>query len=503
MRGSVQLTFNEFIDDLGFDGLFINVAGQERYVRFIDSNRIYTTPINIGEVCEIDLGASDLPIPSSRIVVYRVDYTTDDVAGDNGIKETYIGENIASSGSTVFSFTATTRPDAYAFEYRVECYTDGCFPNNNAGFNNIVFNIKVQPDDKVIVAGNFISYSGTPVQYLCRLNPNGSLDTTFYYTPTTNGYVSDILLLPDGSMIIKTGDFRLRKIKSDGSVDTSFNIGSYNVQIGIDEELSALLPDGKILFVGYFPFYTSAGQTSTKYGIVRLNPNGTIDNTFNQFGVGFTPNVGIRDVVVQPDGKILLAGENLTNYNGVSLGRPGLIRLNPDGSLDTTFILNTSTNVIGIECELQSDGKILFYNDLGGYNGNATRRLVRLNPDGSLDGTFPNTALSIGVSPSRRFSDIVVDNLDRIYLLGTDLIYSGTSVPSLIRLTPNGTVDSSFSDGFGFLTPFIAFPGVPLDMELNNAGSIYVGGDFVFYFNNTTISVDIMKIRNNGTPFLC
>jgi uncharacterized delta-60 repeat protein len=209
--------------------------------------------------------------------------------------------------------------------------------------------------------------------------------------------------------------------------------------------------------------------------------------------------------VVQPDGKILLAGSTMNSYNGVSLLSPGIIRLNPDGSLDTSFIRNTSIGVAGTECELQSDGKILFFNEFGGgYNGDTTKRLVRLNPDGSLDSSFPNNALTLGSTPvGVRVFDIVVDNLDRIYLLGVGLIYSGTSVPALIRLNSNGTVDSSFSDGVGFGTLTIGFPGQPFDMEINDAGSIYAVGTFLYYFDINSLGVNIMKIRNNGRPFVC
>ena len=505
MRGSVQLTFDEFVDDLGFDGLFINVAGQERYVRFIDNNRIYTTPINTGEVCEITLLASDLPIPSSRIVVYRVDYTTDDVDGDNGIKTTYIGENVASSGGTIFNFTATNRPDAYAYEYRVECYTDGPFPNNNNGFSNTVYDVEAQPDGKILCSGAFTGYTATQVKNICRLNSNGTLDTTFNYTSPFTGATSigDMKLLPDGDIIARIEGFRLGKIKSNGVLDTTFNIGSFNVLIAIEEEVIDIQSDGKILFAGGFTTYTSAGQTTTKRAIVRLNPNGTIDNTFNQFGTGFTNSVGttfVRDIVIQPDGKILLAGESFDFYNGVALNRCGLIRLNPDGSLDTTFIRNTSTNVSGYEIELFSNDKILFYNVAGGFDGDLNKKLVRLNSDGSLDTTFPNTALTYGTTPG--IWDMLVDNLDRTIISGSYLSYSGVSIPSIFRINYNGTVDSTFSDGSGFLVLTPPYIGQPYAITRTNSGSIYAGGVFIGYYGFTFLSRNIMKIRPNGTPFL-
>jgi uncharacterized delta-60 repeat protein len=196
-----------------------------------------------------------------------------------------------------------------------------------------------------------------------------------------------------------------------------------------------------------------------------------------------------------------LAGEAFDFYNGVALNKCGLIRLNPDGSLDTSFIRNTSTNVAGYEIELFSDGKILFYNIAGGFNGDSNKKLVRLNSDGSLDTTFPNTALTYGTSPG--ITDMLVDNLDRTIISGAYLSYSSVSIPSIFRINYNGTVDSTFSDGVGFGTITLGILGTPYAITRTNSGSIYAGGSFIFYFNQTNISRNIMKMRHNGRPFLC
>jgi uncharacterized delta-60 repeat protein len=503
MRGSVLLTFDEAINDLGFDGVTINVAGQERYVRFIDSSRIYTTPINTGEVCSITLSATASPQLSSRILVNRIDYTTDDVSGDNGVKETYIGENIAVSGGTSYTFTATTRPDSYGFEYKIECYTDGCFPANT-GFNFEVYDSEIQPDGKIICGGVFTQYSGIVANNLCRLNVDGTLDTTFNYDqPVGTFNVGDIKLLSDGKILARISPLRLARINSDGSLDTTFNTVTFNSLVINDEEIIDVQSDGKILFGGAFDSCTSAGQTLSKAGIVRLNPNGTIDTTFNQSGTGFTTAAIVRDVCIQSDGKILLAGSSFVSYNGVTLNSPGLIRLNPDGSLDTTFTLNSSTSVTGYEVEILSDGKILFYNRSGGYNGNSLRRLVRLNSNGSLDTSFDSLALSGVTTSTPIVNDILVDNLDKTFILGDNLRYSGTSIPSLFKINYDGTRDTTFSDGSGFLNAIPISAGDPLDIELTKSGCLYAVGNFDVYYDSSFVSVNIVKIRPDGTPFLC
>jgi uncharacterized delta-60 repeat protein len=504
MRGSVQLTFDEFTDDLGFDGLFMGVgAYEDRYNRFIDCDRIYTTFVNTGELFEIELSVSPLFTISSRIVVYRIDYTTDDVNGDNGVKETYIGENVNPSGSTYYSFTATTRPDAYAFEYRVKCYTDGCFPAN-VGFNNEVIDSEIQPDGKILCSGLFTQYSGISVNNICRLNPDGTLDTTFNYTqpsePITG--VGDMKLLSDGKIITRISSYRIARINSNGSIDTSFNIGTLNNFFYPAEEVIAIQSDGKILVGGNFATYTSAGQTSTKKAIVRLNSDGTIDNTFNQFGTGFTANAEttrVENIKIQSDGKILLSGAFFYIYNGTLLNNPGLIRLNPDGSLDTSFIRNTSINVSITHLELFSDGKILFSNVFGGYNGNNNRKLVRLNSDGSLDTTFNSLALS----PPSVVQEMLIDETDRAYIGGIVIIYSGITMPSLFRINYDGTRDTTFNDGAGFTQNGSNTSYEIRDIELTESGCLYGVGKFTSYYSSGTALKNIVKIRPNGTPFVC
>jgi uncharacterized delta-60 repeat protein len=498
-KGSLILTTN---GPLEYNLIYVN--GIIVNIEYSEVTGLYTIPVNLNDVVDIILLTPNLPNYHSRVVVSRRDYTTDDVNGDYGIVDTYIGESIATSGSTSYTFTATTISNSYNFEYRVESYVDVCFPAGT-GFNATVYDCEIQPDNKVLCAGSFTqTVSGLSYNYICRLNFDGSLDTSFRYTgPAFSNIVGEIKLLPDGTILVRTG-FRLFKIKSDGSIDAGFFEGIFNFSRASEEEQIVILPDGKIFFVGAFTSYTSAGQTTTKRGIIRLNPNGTIDNTFNEFGSGFTNTIGITDVrgiCVQPDGKILLAGEGYNFYNGTTLNRPGLIRLNPDGTLDTSFILNTSTNVVGIEVDIYSNGKILFYNDFGGFNGDPNRKLVRLNSDGSLDNTFPNTAFTQG--STTRIFDILIDNLDRTYVAGLRLTYSGVSIPSLFRLTPTGTNDSTFSDGGGFLNAIPISTGTPYDIELTNSGCLYAVGDFDIYFNNPFISINIVKIRNNGQPFLC
>jgi uncharacterized delta-60 repeat protein len=136
--------------------------------------------------------------------------------------------------------------------------------------------------------------------------------------------------------------------------------------------------DGKILVGGSFTTYKGLTQNY----IVRLNTDGSLDSTFD-VGVGFDNQV--RAITIQPDGKILVGG-NFTTYKGLTQTR--IVRLNTDGSLDSTFDVGTGFNTLVLSLLTQSDGKILVGGNFSTYKGLTQNFIARLNIDGSLDSTF-------------------------------------------------------------------------------------------------------------------
>ena len=111
----------------------------------------------------------------------------------------------------------------------------------------------------------------------------------------------------------------------------------------------AIQSDGKILVGG--TFFTYNGVSANR--VIRLNSDGSVDNTFVT-GTGF--NNYVLSIVIQSDGKILVGG-GFTAYNGVSANR--IIRLNSDGSIDNTFVTGTGFDNYVYSIAIQSDGKIL------------------------------------------------------------------------------------------------------------------------------------------------
>lgn len=266
--------------------------------------------------------------------------------------------------------------------------------NVGAGFNAVVYTIVLQADGKILVGGDFTSYNGITQNSIIRLNTDGSTDTSFAMGSglTTSGgmaFVNTIAIQPDGKILVGgrftdyngTARQRIARLNTDGSIDTSFVIGS---GFNADVKTIALQSDGKILVGGSFKTYS---VNNVNY-IARLNTNGAIDSSFN-IGTGFggSPSGAVvQTIVVQPDDKILVGGY-FTTYKGATQNR--IVRLNTNGNVDTTFaVVGGVDNYFVNHIALQSDGKILLGGGFISYNGIARRCLARINANGSLDTSF-------------------------------------------------------------------------------------------------------------------
>ncbi len=129
-------------------------------------------------------------------------------------------------------------------------------------------------------------------------------------------------------------------------------------------------------------FVTANGSTRNR--VARFNVDGTLDTAFN-------PNVGITGdsaecVTLQADGKLIIGGE-FERVGGSS--RNNLARLNPNGTLDTSF--NPNVDGVVLSTSVQCDGRIIVGGNFTVVRGVSRRNLARLNPDGSLDGTFDSS----------------------------------------------------------------------------------------------------------------
>ncbi len=284
----------------------------------------------------------------------------------------------------------------------------------------------------------------------------GDLDPNFLEpNPTGTGPVGHVyagasVVQPDGKIIVGgtftsfTGQqrYKIVRLNADGSLDDAF--AKYMV---LDYGVSALalLPDGKILVGG--SFYTIGSSTPVNH-IIRLNSDGTRDTTFQSQIVVVTGTNATMVTVIVPlaDGDLLVGGR-FSSVGGVARGN--IARLNADGSLDAAWmdgVAETGTNGIVNAMLVQPDGMILISGQFTQVNNTPCGRLARLEPHGSLDNSFLYTA-----EPGANGMVLALAlQIDGKVLAGGDFTtMNGTARPYLARLNRNGTVDTSFQPEFG------------------------------------------------------
>jgi uncharacterized delta-60 repeat protein len=284
------------------------------------------------------------------------------------------------NGNTAANYIARFNPDGSL---------DTTFATTGTGFNGTIVTTALDSNGKILVGGSFTSYNGTPAEHLARLNADGSLDTTFVMAGTGLNYQVNTVVTDSSNRILIGGYFMvyngtttyfMTRLNSDGSLDLTFNEG-----IAFDNEVQQILvtSSGKIMLVGEFGHYNGVSAV----GVTRLNSDGTLDTTFNNGGAGV--NAAVWKMALDSSGRVIIGGD-FTTYDGVAVGH--VARLNTDGSLDTTFITGSGLNGSPYAVTVQSDGKLLIGGGFGTYNGATAVNLVRLNTDGSMDTTFATPA---------------------------------------------------------------------------------------------------------------
>ena len=238
--------------------------------------------------------------------------------------------------------------------------------NLNFGGDETAEAMALLPNGKILVAGR-TSVGQDAIVW--RLNPNGTFDSAFdgdgrRPIPSADfEHAYAIARQPNGRIVIGGGtaaDLRMvaYRLRAGGALDTSFNgTGRVTFDNTVIERLRglALQADGKIVVAGQ----TMTGANAIVY---RLNENGSFDMSFNGTGKRPIDSGGTEEaeaVVVQPDGRIVVAGHTTVGFNAA------VYRLNPSGSFDTTFDGDGAVGIDGGEVEgalalaLQPNGRIV------------------------------------------------------------------------------------------------------------------------------------------------
>lgn len=322
--------------------------------------------------------------------------------------------------------------------------------------NGYVEHVKVLPDQKILIAGNFTTIDGQSRLKIARLNANGSLDTTFdanwVYESISNlndRSIKALAVQPDGKIYI-SGSFssstntpdKILRLNPDGSPDQSLTTIPLIAGPDFGQFIRKIqpLPDGKFLACGYF----STANGNSRSNLARFNSDGSFDSTLTT-----QINNACYDVAVQPDGKYLVAG-GFTTVNGTA--RPGLVRFNTNDSIDTSFNAFGDYNQFNPDAylgiKLLNDGTMYAFH-YPSYSFNYPQfifdfGLIRLNADGSLKLNILTSA-----EPAK---DLEILPNGKIIVIG-DFFSAGTTDPQgdwFNRFTPDGRHDGSIRiDFFG------------------------------------------------------
>jgi uncharacterized delta-60 repeat protein len=293
----------------------------------------------------------------------------------------------------------------------------------------------------------------------------------------------------DGRIVVASptsGDFRLTRYLSDGTLDPGFGVGGLvTTPVGPGLDFSQGLTvqsDGKVVAVG--AAYNASGSNSD-FAVVRYNTDGTLDLSFGTGGMLVMPIGAFHDtawdVVQQPDGKLVVSGDSNDLVGSIFKSRVTLVRYASDGSLDATFgsggVVRTAIGTGNAQARalaLQPDGKLI----VGGA-ASLGELVARYNVDGSLDATFGAGGIAAG---------LIDGTIDSVALQPDGRIVANSRYLTfrVLRFDINGALDSVFGSGGVVATP----SGNSYAVVLQPDGKMVAGGLEAGFFKLVRYNLD-------------
>jgi uncharacterized delta-60 repeat protein len=341
--------------------------------------------------------------------------------------------------------------------------------NAGGGPGDTVKCIAPQPDGRIVIGGFFFSVAGTNTSQIARLNANGSLDAAFL--GRVDNTVRAVLIQPDGRIVLGGGfanvnltpRTQVARVLPDGSLDAGFVPPTLAAPGGGDANIFALArqADGKVLAGGL----VASTNGMNNAGVVRLNTNGTLDTTFNTGAGANGGSPPVHTLAVQSDQRIIVAGQ-FTSFNGGS--RPGIVRLLTNGSIDGTYVLDLRNSSTITAAAMDGSDRMIVSGDLrlqgsGGMNSLPVPQ--RLLSSGAID-----TSFNIGTGANGSVEIIAIDSAGGIVIGGFFTSVNGVPRNGIARLLPSGAVDPSF--GGTSSVPFFEALAIQADRR------ILIGGNF-------------------------
>ena len=400
-----------------------------------------------------------------------------------------------------------------------------------SGANHLVRALGAQPDGKVVVGGAFTYFNGVALNSLARLNPDGSLDTTNFFTGTgADDTVYSITLQPNGAMYVGgqfskfNGTHRLgfTRLYANGTVDTTFMDTAYNQFAGLKRIYSDDTPavyasgvqsDGNVMIGGTF-YQVGGGQA---------NPN--VCNSLDR-SLGITESFGDPNLWVEPktrdgvrnrQGIARLIGGSTPGPGNISLSPPysvnrsltsqseGLVRTNGMlGPVSANFSVQPGTAQSGVDYSYESTPPLFWVawrytistitrlrsDGLFGGNGSLQDVFAPLSQADSLIKTNASVTVTIIKDP------LTLGNLNAQVQLanpaGADCFYlGGQNIPLGSALgqssLPFTLIDDSKNSGsFGFVSPLYVATNVIASIEVVRSNGFYGTWTMQTYASNGT-----------------
>jgi uncharacterized delta-60 repeat protein len=368
---------------------------------------------------------------------------------------------------------------------------------NNSNDGNVELELELSAQAGCATLGDTTTATVTIVDDEAIAGPppeSGSLDTTFGVAGEASsapfgGNDSKMALQADGKIVIVGGsfvDFVLARFTADGTLDSTFGSGGQvttDISGGLVERARAVAiqSDGKIVVAGEGTIGSSSVVALTRY-----NPDGSLDTGFGAGGKVLETTIRSRAfaVAVQPDGKIVVAGDAFVPGNPNDVGDALVARYNSDGSIDTSFG-DAGQRVIDItvgtdlarNLVLQPNGAIVIAGDPFGSDPDDRTGVARFDANGNLDSSFG--AAGKVILSSRIGRGLALQPDGKLLLVGPSSVLA-TSQFAMTRLNADGTIDTGFGSAGLVSTSVsnatIGAGDIAQAVALHPDGRIYVAG---------------------------
>lgn len=457
LLGEVSVPLLFYIKNVGYDSAFIDeylnnssFTGSFNYTNqsYPGVNGTCGNYLKVNEICTVELEFT----PNKKgLIIDNLNIFYNDNTELKKASIVIVGSGLIDNLKIYLSGTLNT---SQPFLYRL--LSDGIIDNtfSNGYVSSGIYNITKHIDNKILISGSFNHYNGIARNGIARVNSDGSLDNNFDITGVTfQAYpnISAVKVQADNKILIGGYNFsgNFQRVNEDGSLDENFSVNIGVGAIGGSVDDIFIQNDGKIIVAGSFTSFFNRAK------ILRLNSDGTLDESFNLNTTLFTNlnNSYFNTISVDNNGGIIITGGFIYTYNSIT--HYNIIKLNSDGSINSTFINNLLTTSGPHDIRkhvLLEDQGIIIIGSFQNFFGVATNCIIKLNNNGTISNTFfPGSGFQIfsnGNFNGGWMDDLSFDSKGRITITGGFTHYNGTPINNIARLNSDGSLDETFAPGF-------------------------------------------------------